>query len=284
MSHKSLERTESAWIQPLANNINTMNQNQPDNSDFELPSSFNVNVFFTKVQHCRYLCGACGENVLEQELGEHHSGEHASTPFIFEMYELFEVDEHFKCDICESEQFEADLKQHLIDSHRHELINHYYVGEPYMSTVAASSSASSSASSMSSTSPQPAPLMSLEPFSDIETMYVPGHYLCLACGVSNIHGKNLQKHRQKLHANISKCVNIFSQQANRQKVRCTMCKKWLFKKNVEKHCKNYHSYVIDGPVNDGFLNIRISTTEFHKMQKQNRIYEHNGIQYLKDSQ
>lgn len=306
------------WSRPLdarpyATNDDVINHNRPalpdEDADFKLPPTFNANVFYTKVQHCRYLCGACGENVLEQNLTEHNSTEHPGTPFIIEMYELFEIDERYACEFCASEQFEADLTKHLTECHRQELINHYY------------------ASAYSTPSPQlsPQPLMSLVPFIDAEldnrpiagteVMKVPGHFICLACGVSNIREKNLQKHRKKLHANIPQRVNIFSQQPDRPKFKCDVCAKWLFEKNVEKHCRKYHpdkygggkhpfnidataaaatggpSTAIAKPTSDvststadDFLNVRISISEFQRLQSQNRIYERNGVKYLKDSE
>lgn len=274
-----LVRTAGDWIQLLANEndkndaIHRNHHVLLDNQfDFELPSSFDPNVFYTKVQHCRYLCGACGENVLEQHLTEHHSSEHAGAPYVMEMYELFEIDECFKCNICNLEQLEADLTNHLTDCHHREVINYYY--EPYTPSP-----------SLSPTPPPPMSPMAMKPFINYtEAINVPGHFLCLVCCVSNIHHGNLQKHRKKLHSNISQRVNIFSQQPNRKKFQCNWCKNWLFEKNVEKHCKKYHPHAIDDPATDGFHNIRISNPEFQRMQCQNRIYELNGIQYLKDSE
>lgn len=299
------------WSRPHANDDDAINHNRSalsdDANDFKLPSTFNANIFYTKVQHCRYLCGACGENVLEQNLNEHNSTEHPGTPFIIEMYELFEIDERYKCEFCDLEQFEADLTKHLTECHRQEIINYYY------------------APVYTPSPPPPAPpqpLMSLMPFHserdnrpivDNEVMKVPGNFLCLACGVSSIREKNLQKHRKKLHANIPHRVNIFSQQTDRSKFKCAVCEKWLFEKNIEKHCRKYHpdkygggkhSFNIDATASatvaatgettttttsnestaDDFLNVRISASEFQRLQNQNRIYEFNGEKYLKDSE
>lgn len=313
MSHEFLNTAYGDWYLSHANDNDTIVQNHPVMPDiFELPSSFDPNPFYTKVQHCRYLCGACGENILEQNLTEHHASQHPGTPFIIEMYELFEIDERFKCEICDMEQFEADLKEHLTDCHRQEVINYYYTpyepSPPLLPPLPP---------------PQPMPLMPLmavdtfnddnQPIADNEVMTVPGHFLCLACGVSSIRQNNLQKHRKKLHANIPHRVNIFAQQPDRQKFKCSICEKWLFEKAIEKHCMKYHpdkyddkhSYgspaaaaakaaaVADGtttttpppnvPATDGFRNIRVSNTEFQRLQNKNQIYEFNGIQYLKDS-
>lgn len=299
----------SDWSRSQATVEDAINHNQPTPSDddkFELPLGFNAIVFYTKVQHCRYLCGACGENVLEQNLTEHNASEHPGTPFIIEMYELFEVDECYKCEFCDLEQFEADLTKHLTECHRQDIINYYYAPPP---------------------PPQPLlPLMSLDlgldnrpPIVGDEVMKVPGHFLCLVCGVSSIRENNLQKHRKKLHANIPQRVNIFNQQPDRSKFKCSVCQKWLFEKNVEKHCRKYHpdkygdekqlseisataavaeaaGAATSGETTtttttpsalektDGFLNVRISTSELQRLKSQNRIFEVNGVKYLKDSE
>lgn len=280
------------WAQQQTYDTDTMTENHHElsaNSSVELPSSFNVDVFYTKVQNCRYLCGACGENVLENEISEHHASEHGSAPFIIEMYELFEVDECFKCDICGADQLEGDLKKHLIDTHRDELISQYFVGEPIQFSAPWSTSVLPTAPPMPLGPLQPvraAPLppLPLKPSIEPETATIPGNFMCLACGIRNLHQKNLDKHRKKLHDNISYHVNIFAQQPDRHKVRCVLCEKWMFQKNLDKHCKMYHPYATDVPGDDGFVNIRISNTEFQRMQTQNRIYERNGVQYLKDSE
>lgn len=310
----------SDWFRSQANDDDdAINHNQPtlpDDNKFELPLRFNAHAFYTKVQHCRYLCGACGENVLEHNLTDHNASEHPGTPFIIEMYELFEVDECFKCELCDLEQFEADLTKHLTECHRQEIINYYYF-------------APENTPSPPPPPPPPRPLLPLMPFdSEIdnrqlpivgnEVMKVPGHFLCLVCGVSSIRGRNLPIHRKKLHANIPHRVNIFSQQPDRSKFKCDVCQKWLFEKNIEKHCHKYHPDKYgDGkqslgisataaaaatastggittttttttassvPETDDFLNVRISASEFQRLQSQNRIYEFNGMKYLKDSE
>lgn len=315
MSHEYLACPYGDWFLSHTKNDDKINQYQPDplsDGYFELTSTLDHAVFYTKVQHCRYLCGACGENVSEQNLTEHHSSAHPGTPFIIEMYELFEIDERYKCEICDLEQFEADLKKHLTECHRQEIYNYYYAScTPSPTPVTPP------------LLPQPMPLVSLMPFGPEidnrpivgnEIMKVPGHFLCLACGVSSIRQKNLQKHRKKLHANIPHRVNIFSQQPDRPKFKCDVCKKWLFEKNIENHCRKYHpdkyggkhTFSIDATVadaatesdettptptttsnvsaTDDFLDVRISNSEFQRLQNQNRIYEFNGLKYLKDSE
>lgn len=307
MSYQHLNSHDDDWCLSQANDDDKINHNHPTmpNNNFEFPLTFNQNVFYTKVQHCRYLCGACGDNVLEQNLNEHHSTAHPGTPFIIEMYELFEVDERYKCEICDLEQFEADLKKHLTECHCQEIYNYYY--------------APCTPSPPPPPPPQPMPLMPFgsdienRPIVGTEVMKVPGHFLCLACGVSSIREKNLKKHRKKLHANIPHRVDIFSQQPDRPKFKCNVCEKWLFEKNIENHCRKYHpdkyggkhELVIDASATDeidesagttsatttsnvsttdDFLNVRISHSEFQRLQNKNRIYEFNGFKYLKDSE
>lgn len=82
-----------------------------------LQNPSNEGKIFTRIQHRRYICGACGKEKLEQNLNKHHEKNHADVPFTIDMYELCEIDDRIQCLICNADKFEHDFEKHINDCH-----------------------------------------------------------------------------------------------------------------------------------------------------------------------
>lgn len=294
-----------AWCTSNATNNNLPDPNDPDNIFEKVPAADYSQMNYTKVQHRRYVCGACGQNVTEESLDKHHSDEHADILFTVDMYELFEIDECIECLICNVEMFEQDFKEHVDKFHT----DYNTLDDPWQSTQ-------NTESDSAAFSPSPdfytgAPLFDWR-HRPAATVNVKDRFRCMVCGAANILASNITRHHSKIHSHIPKNVNIFVQEPDvfvpeptyfRTKpgrVRCDICGKMVAEKRSQKHQMKSHQNKFEhqkenesaaaednkksNKMVEGFRNICISHEEFERLLGRNRIYEVNGRHYLKDSE
>lgn len=289
MSYQCSNSPEGVWFESDLNmNLNANDASIQSTSTLAgMPESAQSDVYrssYEKVQLRRYMCGACGENVLEDDLAEHHSTLHSETPFFIDMYELFEIDEQIHCLICDVKFFDHELTKHIQEFHIEKYFdwsNSNYVPNPIIDEV---------------TWPQ----TEHEIPQKIQAVKVGGNFKCRICRASNIQVANLMSHRSELHAAIPMKVNIFVRQPEREKYKCEVCGKLCAtEKSFLKHRHKYHPdkygddatksqneriSKVEDELTTGFRNIRISHEEFERFLNRNRIYEANGHHYLKDSE
>lgn len=82
-----------------------------------LQDPMNDGSLFARIQHRRYMCGACGEEEVEQHLNAHHTRAHPEVSFTMDMYELCEIDERIQCLLCYSEESEENFDEHMNQYH-----------------------------------------------------------------------------------------------------------------------------------------------------------------------
>lgn len=92
-------------------------QTNPEINDISHNQLTSGDQFCTRIQHRRFICGACGQEVLEEKLTEHHAQEHSELPFAMDLYELCEIDEQIQCAICNADLTKDNIEQHM-KSHR----------------------------------------------------------------------------------------------------------------------------------------------------------------------
>lgn len=215
----------------------------------EIPNE-GIGAKFTRIQHRRFLCGACGETVLERHLSQHHDKSHPEVIFTMDMYEVIEIDELIQCSICNAEMFEECFEEHVQSVHQHAMPN--------------KNDQSHNNNGI-------------------------GIYKCKICDARGIRQSNRERHHSRTHPYISTNIDIFDfthMVTANNKVECNICKKHIHAKNLEKHRSKFHP---DRRTNatvecvEGFRNIYISDKEFNSLKRQDRFYEVDGNVFLKDS-
>lgn len=277
MSNGYFNSTEGDWFLSNLSDNDVMNRYNPTVAGvFQYPSTIKIESYFVRVQHRRFVCGACAEKVLEENLTGHHSIMHPEVPFIMDMYELFEIDEQYQCIYCNVEVMESNFQTHL------GLFHPQIVGDdanqninPYVQSV---------------------PMNHGFTYNHFEQSTSGGAisklYSCIACSSSGIHQSNLRRHHARQHPNISATTNLFQLTTVSTKIPCGICNKQLKVERIEKHRLKYHpdkygegkdqtKETKEPP--EGFHNICISSSELELLKRSDRIYELNGRLHLKDS-
>lgn len=71
-----------------------------------------LNDSFTKFQRSRYQCGICAKIVTDRRLGIHHDRKHPSVPYSPDIYELYEINERAKCNLCNQQMDPHNMLRH----------------------------------------------------------------------------------------------------------------------------------------------------------------------------
>lgn len=108
---------ESDTFQSNQNDSDFGAQTNPEKNDISHNQLTSGDQFFIRIQRRRFICCACGEEVLEEKLPEHHAQKHSEFPFAIDKYELCEIDEQMQCPICHADLTEDNNEQHM-KSHR----------------------------------------------------------------------------------------------------------------------------------------------------------------------
>lgn len=292
MSREFFEPPESDWFLSYSNDNDTLNGNTAAVSGiFPSPPSTIHKPFYEKIQVRRYICGACAENVLEEDLAKHHATSHPETPFIVDMYELFEIDEKCHCSACDVDVNDVDWGMH-IQAYHSDRFNNDWSNANYMPNLQCFQLNRPIIDNEAQIQP---------PNSQTLPNNMPERFRCKVCNVQ-IGGDRLWRHRSKQHPHIPREVNIFENEPEPHKFECEVCGKQMTEKRFDKHQKKYHPDKYgenkaiettknttakakkDEAVANGFRNIRISNEEFERLMTQKRLYEVDGWHYLKDSE
>lgn len=272
-----IKYTEGDWFHSNLNENDVMNRYNPSVAGiYQDPPTIQIDSYFERVQHRRFVCGACAEKVLEENLTSHHSIMHPEVPFIMDMYELFEIDEQCQCVCCNVEVNESNFKTHL------ELFHPQILGDDVNQNINPYS--------------QSVPMSYGFPYNSIGQSTYGGAisklYTCKACPSSGIHQSNLRRHHARQHPNIQATTNLFELASVSTKITCEICNKQLKMERIEKHRLKYHpdkygerkdqTMEVKKPP-EGFHNICISNSELERLKGLDRIYELNGRLHLKDS-
>lgn len=250
MSNGFADGSNGNWLHSSLSDSDAINQNNLSMCDLnQTPATNNNQTNFTRIHYRRFMCGACGEKVLEQELMAHHSENHFEMPFIMDMYEIFEIDELVQCLVCNAEMSEEDFKEHSHTCHSGVEIGaaksnqELQIGD---STI--------------------------------------GIYNCKMCHARGLKEPNLERHHLRAHSYIPANTNIFDFThliTITKKIKCDVCGKQYNEKSLQKHRLKYHPDKCES--SQGFRQIYISDNEFKLLQSLNRFYETDGRIYLKDS-
>lgn len=120
MNTSSKEPTSSDNDDESVNQARSETSDEKDENDIEVPqvyNSFDPENMFTKLQICRYQCGACAKIITEKQLNKHHHKMHSTTPFTMEMYELYEVKDRIRCELCFRRMNETQMLTHRLQNH-----------------------------------------------------------------------------------------------------------------------------------------------------------------------
>lgn len=277
MSNGYFNSTESDWFLSNSSDNDIMNRYNPTVAGIvQNPPTIHIASYFVRVQHRRFICGACAEKILEENLTSHHSNMHPEVPFIMDMYELFEIDEQYQCIYCNAEVVESNFQTHL------ELFHPQIIGDdanqninPYIHS-------------------QSVPMSHGFTYNRYEQTTFGGAiskiYACKACPSSGILQSNLRRHQTRQHPNIP-AANLFELTSVSTKIPCDICNKHLKVERMEKHRLKYHPDKYgDGKERteetkeppEGFHNVCISNSELERLKRLDRIYELNGRLHLKD--
>lgn len=208
MSHQFFGNPGSVWFPSNLNNSGTLFQSTSAlQAIIENPQSNIYQSSYETVQLRRFMCGACGENVLEENLAEHHSNVHPGTPFIADMYELFEIDERIHCLLCDIKMFDHELTKHIQEFHIEKFdncVNANYEPNSAVDDVNQPDIESTIATNIANT-----------PLHGVSSS---GTFKCKICGTKNIRADHLKRHRSRLHPHLPKDVDLFEcEQAHGQK-------------------------------------------------------------------
>lgn len=232
----------------FGDNSLTLADHRKIDETFKSLETINYDLLCTRIQCRIFMCGGCGEEVREQELKEHHTKVHAETPFIMEMYELYEIDEEIKCSICNADLDEGTVEEHIMLTHSNlaDFTNDY---------------ASTNEPSMDGWQP-------MDSYSSDPSLYDDN---------DRISGNDLD------YADYSTAIWDNGYQTTHGNMNPTLNPAMV---NGSSMNSNIFDLIDEDRTNgapEGFRNICVSNSEFYRLVSKNRIYLHEERYHLQDS-
>lgn len=229
-------------------------------------ASVNHNNLYERIQHRLFVCGACGEKVIEPNLSKHHLLMHSELPFIMDMYELFEIDERIQCLACNVEILENNFTKHMALYHPDILLDSVNGNEQSIEV----------------------PQCEEQPSTTQVICNESRLYNCQLCNAHGISEENLPRHHSRAHPDVSDETNIFILTKIIRKITCDICYKQMKINRIDKHRLMHHPEKygpekMDSEIPEGFCQVLVSHEEIKRLQNLQRIYENKGRLYLKDS-